>query len=133
MGGDDAFGGLQAMAENVADPRPIPPFAALDRYFDEPEPAEDVRVPGMLGWAAKASKTQRGGLVRFAAWCHQAPDAERRVILILMERYDGRLPGGAVNDIAALAGVSRQRASYAIRRFARFFPDAVSATRRRLG
>ena len=131
MVNDDAFGGLQAMAENVADTRPVPPFAALDRYFDEPEPAADSRVDGMLGWAAKATKAQRGGLVRFAAWCHQATDAERRVILILMEQYGGRLPRGAVNDIAKLAGVNHHRVAIAVRRFVKFFPDAVSALRRR--
>ena len=131
MVNDDAFGGLQAMAENVADTRPVPPFAALDRYFDEPEPAADGRVDGMLGWAAKATKEQRGGLVRFAAWCHQATDAERRVILILMEQYGGRLPRGAVNDIAKLAGVNHHRVAIAVRRFLKFFPDAVSALRRR--
>ena len=127
----NTFGDLQAMAENVPDTRPVPPFAALDRYFDEPEPAADGRVDGMLGWAAKATKEQRGGLVRFAAWCHQATDAERRVILILMEQYGGRLPRGAVNDIAKLAGVNHHRVAIAVRRFLKFFPDAVSALRRR--
>jgi hypothetical protein len=133
MGNDDAFGGLQAMAENVPDTRPVPPLVGLDRFFDEPEPSDDERIGGMLGWAAKATKEQRGGLVLFAAWCHQAPDAERRVIMNLMERYDGRLPGGAVNDLARQAGVSRERVRLAVNRFASFFPDAVSATRRRKG
>jgi hypothetical protein len=129
MGNDDAFGGLQAMAENVPDKRPIPPLVGLDQYFDEPEPTEDERIGGMLGWAAKATKEQRGALLRLTQWMHEAPDAERRVILILMEQYEGRLPRGAVADIARTAGVQRKRVWFAVSRFAKYFPDAVAKTR----
>ena len=133
MSDHDDFGELQAMAENVADPGPVAPFVGLDRYFDEPTPAADGRVGGLLGWAAKADKAQRGGLVNFAAWCAQAPDAERRVILHLMEQYAGRVPMGAVSDVAAAASVSRQTVFNAIRRFVTFFPGAISEARRSKG
>jgi hypothetical protein len=95
--------------------------------------ALDGRVGGMLGWAAKADKAQRGGLVNFAAWCAQAPDAERRVILLLMEQYAGRVPMGAVADVAAAASVSRQTVFNAIRRFLSYFPGAISEARRSKG
>jgi hypothetical protein len=123
----------QDVAENISDGRPPPPFAGLDRYFDEPEPPGDGRVGGLLGWAAKADKAQRGGLVNFAAWCAQAPDAERRVILHLMRQYEGRVPMGAVADVAAAAGVSRMTVFNAIRRFVSFFPGAISEARRSKG
>ena len=48
----------------MPDTRPGPPFAGVDRYFDEPEPHEDVRAAGLLGWAATARKEQRGALLR---------------------------------------------------------------------
>ena len=130
---DDDFTSPQDVAENISDGRPPPPFAGLDRYFDEPEPSADGRVDGLLGWAARANAAQRGGLAKFAAWCAQAPDAERRVILILMERYEGRLPRFAVGDIAALAGISRRTVCSAIKRFTGYFPGAVSDERRRIG
>ena len=133
MADDDDFTAPQEVAENISDGRPPPPFVGLDRYFDEPEPAADGRVDGMLGWAAKATKEQRGGLVRFAAWCHQATDAERRVILHLMRQYQGRVPMGAVADASAAAGVSRMTVFTAIRRFVSFFPGAISETRRSKG
>lgn len=129
MGNDDAFGGLQAMAENMPDTRPGPPFAGLDRYFDEPEPREDRRAAGLLGWAATARKEQRCALLRLTQWMHEAPDAERRVILILMEQYEGRLPRGAVTEIARMAGVRRKRVWFAVSRFAKYFPDAVAKAR----
>jgi hypothetical protein len=112
---------------------PPPPFVGLDQYFDEPSPAEDTRTGGLLGWAARASKAQRGGLVNFAAWCSRAPDAERRVILHLMRQYEGRVPMGAVADVAAAAGVSRMTVFTAIRRFVSFFPGAISESRRSKG
>ena len=133
MNEHDDFGGLQAMAENVADTGPVAPFVGLDRYFDEPAPAEDGRARGLLGWAARADKAQRGGLERFAGWCARAPDAERRVILLLMEQYAGRVPMGAVADVAAAASVSRQTVFNAIRRFLSYFPGAISQTRRSKG
>ena len=133
MSEHDDYGELQAMAENVADPGPVAPFVGLDRYFDEPSPSGDGRVDGLLGWAVRANKSQRGGLCRFAAWCAQAPDAERRVILHLMEQYAGRVPMGAVSDVAAAASVSRQTVFNAIRRFVSFFPGAISEARRSKG
>ena len=133
MSDQDDFGELQAMAENVADPGPVAPLVGLDRYFDEPAPAEDGRARGLLGWAARADKAQRGGLVRFAGWCARAPDAERRVILLLMEQYAGRVPMGAVADVAAAAAVSRQTVFNAVRRFVSYFPGAISQTRRSKG
>ena len=133
MSDHDDFGELQAMAENVADPGPVAPFVGLDRYFDKPAPAEDGRARGLLGWAAQADKAQRGGLAKFAAWCSQAPDAERRVILHLMRQYQGRVPMGAVADASAAAGVSRMTVFTAIRRFVSFFPGAISETRRSKG
>jgi len=129
MVNDDAFGVMQAMAETVPDTRPGPPFAGVDRYFDEPEPREDGRAAGLLGWAATARKEQRGALLRLTQWMHEAPDAERRVILILMEQYEGRLPRGAVADIARTAGVQRKRVWFAVNRFAKYFPDAVAKAR----
>ena len=133
MNGHDDFGELQAMAENVADTGPVAPFVGLDRYFDEPAPADDGRARGLLGWAARADKSQRGGLERFAGWCARAPDAERRVILLLMEQYAGRVPMGAVADVAAAASVSRQTVFNAIRRFLSYFPGAISEARRSKG
>ena len=133
MSDHDDFGELQAMAENVPDPGPVAPFVGLDRYFDEPAPQGDGRAGGLLGWAARAGKAQRGGLVNFAAWCARAPDAERRVIQHLMEQYQGRVPMGAVADVAAAAGVSRMTVFNAIRRFVAFFPGAISETRRSKG
>jgi hypothetical protein len=133
MSDEDDFTSPQDVAENISDGRPPPPFAGLDRYFDEPEPSGDGRVGGLLGWAAKASKAQRGGLVDFAAWCAQAPDAERRVILLLMEQYAGRVPMGAVADVAAAASVSRQTVFNAVRRFVSYFPGAISEARRSKG
>ncbi len=133
MSDEDDLTSPQDVAENISDGRPPPPFAGLDRYFDEPAPADDGRVGGLLGWAAQADKSQRGGLVNFAAWCSQAPDAERRVILHLMRQYAGRLPMGAVADVAAAASVSRQTVFNAIRRFVSFFPGAISETRRSKG
>ena len=133
MSDHDDFGELQAMAEKVADPDPVAPFVGLDQYFDEPAPSGDGRIGGLLGWAAQADKAQRGGLVNFAAWCAQAPDAERRVILHLMEQYQGRVPMGAVSDVAAAASVTRQTVFNAIRRFVSFFPGAISEARRSKG
>jgi hypothetical protein len=60
---------------------------------------------------------------------HEAPDAERRVILVLMEQYEGRLPRGAVTEIARMAGVRRKRVWFAVNRFAKYFPDAVAKAR----
>jgi len=124
-----AFGVMQAMAENVPDTRPVPPFAGVDRFFDEPEPREDGRAAGLFGWAATAPKQQRGALLRLTQWMHEAPDAERRVILILMEQYQGRMPRGAVTEIARMAGVQRKRVWIAVSRFAKHFPEAVGKTR----
>jgi hypothetical protein len=84
----------------------------------------------LLGWSARAAKDQRAALLRFTQWCACAPDGERRVILALMSQYGGRVPKGAVNDIALTAGVSRQTVQTAINRFTRYFPDAVSKRRR---
>ena len=133
MSDEDDLTSPQDVAENISDGRPPPPFAGLDRYFDEPEPSGDGRVGGLLGWAAQADKAQRGGLVNFAAWCAQAPDAERRVILHLMEQYQGRVPMGAVADVSGMAGVSRMTVFNAIRRFVSFFPGAISEARRSKG
>ena len=133
MSDDSDFTTPQDVAENLSDGRPPPPFVGLDQYFDEPAPSGDGRVGGLLGWAAHADRAQRGGLVNFAAWCAQAPDAERRVIQLLMEQYAGRVPMGAVCDVAAAATVSRQTVFNAIRRFVSFFPGAISETRRSKG
>jgi len=133
MSDEDDLTTPQDVAENMPDGIPPPPFVGLDQYFDEPSPSEDKRADGLLGWAARASKAQRGGLVSFAAWCAQAPDAERRVIQLLMEQYAGRVPMGAVCDVAAAASVSRQTVFNAIRRFVSFFPGAISEARRSKG
>ena len=133
MSDEDDFTSPQDVAENRPDGIPPPPFVGLDRYFDEPEPADDSRIGGLLGWAAKADKAQRGGLVKFAAWCAQAPDAERRVIMHLMGQYQGRVPMGAVADVSGVAGVSRMTVFNAIRRFVSFFLGAISETRRSKG
>lgn len=129
----EEFSGLQAMAENVPDPRPGPPFVDVDRYFDEPAPVSDSRLTGLLAWSVKSSAAQRSELLKLVMWCNRSPDAERRVILVLMDRYQGRVPGGAVNDIAKLAGCSREIVRKAINRFTEYFPDAISAQRRRVG
>ena len=133
MSDEDDFTSPQDVAENMPDGIPPPPFVGLDQYFDEPEPSVDGRADGLLGWAARADKAQRGGLVNFAAWCAQAPDAERRVIQHLMGQYQGRVPMGAVSDVAAAASVSRQTVFNAIRRFVSFFPGAISEARRSKG
>ena len=133
MSDEDDFTSPQDVAENMPDGIPPPPFVGLDQYFDEPSTSDDKRADGMLGWAARASKAQRGGLVNFAAWCSRAPDAERRVILHLMRQYEGRVPMGAVADVSAAAGVSRMTVFTAIRRFVSFFPGAISETRRSKG
>ena len=133
MSEHDDYGELQAMAENVADPGPVAPFVGLDRYFDEPSPSGDGRADGLLGWAARASKAQRGGLCRFAAWCLKATDSERRVIMVFMSRYEGRVPLGAVRDVAAVAGCDRKTVRRAVVRFVRYFPGAISETRRSNG
>ena len=133
MSDDDDFTSPQDVAENMPDGFPPPPFVGLDQYFDEPESSSDGRVDGLLGWAARANAAQRGGLVNFAAWCAQAPDAERRVILHLMEQYQGRVPMGAVADVSGVAGVSRMTVFNAIRRFVSFFPGAISEARRSKG
>ena len=133
MADDDDLTAPQDVAENISDGRPPPPFVGLDRYFDEPAPADDGRARGLLGWAARADKAQRGGLERFAGWCARAPDAERRVILLLMEQYAGRVPMGAVADVAAAASVSRQTVFNAVRRFVSYFPGAISEARRSKG
>jgi len=125
--------GCNCVLENVVDTRPEPPFAGVDRYFDEPEAAADDRAEGLLGWASRARKDQRLALLRFCQWCACAPDAERRVILLLMRQYEGRVPKGAVADLAAAAGVSRETVRVAMRRFAAHFPDAVSRRRRSAG
>ena len=133
MSDEDDLTSPQDVAENMPDGIPPPPFVGLDQYFDEPSPSDDKRADGLLGWAARASKAQRGGLVSFAVWCAQAPDAERRVIQLLMEQYAGRVPMGAVCDVAAAASVSRQTVFNAIRRFVSFFPGAISEARRSKG
>jgi len=118
--------------ENVADTRPEPPFVGVDRYFDEPN-AADGRATGLVGWAATARKDQRAALLRFCQWCACAPDGERRVVLLLMRQYEGRVPKGAVNDLAAEARVSRETVRMALKRFARYCPEAVSSRRRCVG
>jgi len=130
--GYDEFSGLQAMAENVADGRPVFPLVESDRYFDEPDKGEDGPLTGLLAWSVRVGRKNCGGLSLFFKWMNEAPDAERRVILILFERYQGRLPAGAVADIAALAGTTRRTVSTAIGRFSRYFPEAVSKQRRRI-
>lgn len=120
------------MAENVADGRPVFPMVGRDRFFDEPEKGEDGPLCGLLAWCVRVGRKNCGGLANFFRWMSEAPDAERRVILILFERYQGRLPGGAVADIAALAETSRRTVSTAIGRFAKYFPGAVSEQRRRI-
>lgn len=125
------FTDFQAMVENVPETRPGPMFRGVDRYFDEPEQT-DGRLTGLLGWAAKANEAQRGALFRFTAWCFKARDFERRVIFVLMDRYQGRLPCGAVNDIADLAGVSREAVRIAIKNFSSAFPGCVSESRRKV-
>jgi hypothetical protein len=118
--------------DTVADVRPEPPFAGVDRFFDEPAPAEDGRVRGLLVWSAAAGKDQRAALLRFTQWCACAPDGERRVILALMSQYESRLPKGAVTDIAEAARVSRETVRVAVNRFTRYFPEGISKRRRSL-
>jgi len=50
-----------------------------------------------------------------------------------MEQYQGRMPMGAVSDVAAAVSVSRQTVFNAIRRFVSFFPGAISEARRSKG
>lgn len=128
----DGFSGLQAMAENMPDGRPVFPLVGDDRYFDEPDPEEEGPVTGFLGWGARASAAQRSGMLKLVQWMAEAPDAERRVILVLFERFQGRLPGGAVNDLSETAGTSRETVRVAIKRFAKYFPEAIDKHRRRL-
>jgi hypothetical protein len=118
--------------EAVADVRPEPPYAGVDQFFDEPAAAEDGRVRGLLVWSAAAGKAQRTALLRFTQWCACAPDGERRVILALMSQYEGRLPKGAVTDIAEAARVSRETVRVAVNRFTRYFPESISKRRRSL-
>ena len=54
------------------------------------------------------------------------------MILTLMRQYEGRLPKGAVTDIAETAGVSRETVRVAVNRFTRYFPEGVSKRRRSL-
>ena len=128
----DDYSGLQAVAENLSDGRPVFPLVAPDRFFDEPEPSEDGPVTSLIGWSVRASKAQRGGMLNLVQWMHEATDAERRVILVLFERFQGRVPGGAVNDMAKTAGTSVETVRVAMKRFSKFFPDAISKRRRRL-
>jgi len=132
MGGGETFGGLQAMAENVPDGRPVFPMVAADRFFDEPEPREDGALTALIGWGSRANKAQRGGMLRLVQWMHEAPDAERRVILILFDSFQGRLPCGAVNSIAGSAGCSVETVRVAMKRFSKYFPDAISKQRHAL-
>ena len=133
MSDEDDFTSPQDVAENMPDGIPPPPFVGLDQYFDEPSPSDDKRAEGMLGWASRASKAQRGGLCRFAEWCLKATDSERRVIMVFMSRYEGRVPLGAVQDVAAVAGCDRKTVQRAVARFVRYFPGAISETRRSIG
>jgi hypothetical protein len=128
---NDAVSGLQAMAENVPDGRPVFPLVAPDRYYDEPEASEEGALTALIGWGSRASKVQRCGMLKLVQWIHEAPDAERRVILILFESFQGRVPIGAVNGMAVMAGCSVETVRVAMKRFTKFFPDAISPNRKR--
>lgn len=117
-------------SERVPDDRPGPMFLEPDRYFDEP-PRNDGRVVSMLSWAAQAKKEARNGLLRFAAWMNAAPDGERRAILVLFSRFQGRTPRGAIEECAELAGVHRETVRRAISRFDEAFPDVLPKVRGR--
>ncbi len=123
--------GLRAMAENVPDGRPVFPLVERDRFFDEGSPSEAGPLTGLIGWSVQASRMQRGGLLRLVQWMQVATDAERRVILILFERFQGRVPCGAVKEISSLADTSGETVRVAMKRFTSFFPDAISPLRRR--
>ena len=127
----DDTDGLRAMAENTPDGRPVFPLVERDRFFDEGSPSESGPLTGLIGWSVQASKMQRGGLLRLVQWMQVATDAERRVILILFERFQGRVPCGAVKEISSLAETSGETVRVAMKRFTSFFPDAISPLRRR--
>ena len=123
--------GLRAMAENTPDGRPVFPLVERDRFFDEGSPSEAGPLTGLIGWSVQASRMQRGGLLRLVQWMQVATDAERRVILILFDRFQGRVTCGAVKEISALAETSGETVRVAMKRFTSFFPDAISPLRRR--
>jgi len=127
----DDTDGLRAMAENTPDGRPVFPLVERDRFFDEGSPSESGPLTGLIGWSVQASKMQRGGLLRLVQWMQVATDAERRVILILFEQFQGRVPCGAVKEISARAETSGETVRVAMKRFTSFFPDAISPLRRR--
>ncbi len=127
----DDTDGLRAMAENTPDGRPVFPLVERDRFFDEGSPSEAGPLTGLIGWSVQASRMQRGGLLRLVQWMQVATDAERRVILILFDRFQGRVPCGAVKEISALAETSGETVRVAMKRFTSFFPDAISPLRRR--
>ena len=56
-------GKVQAMADDIADTRPLPPLVGIDRYFDEPEPVEDERIAGMLEHAYGDEVVHRSNMV----------------------------------------------------------------------
>lgn len=130
MTNGDGFSGLQAMAENVPDGRPVFPLVAPDRFFDEPEPSEGGALSALLGWGSRADKLKRAGMLKLIQWMHEAPDAERRVILILFSDFQGRVPVGVVNGIAKMAGCSVETVRVAMKRFTKYFPDAISPKRK---
>lgn len=115
-------------SEDVADTRPGPMFAAPDRYFDEPD--REDRAGGLVRWAARATVEQRKGLLRFSQWMNEAGDGERRAIMVLIDRFQGRVPRGAVVEAARLACVDRKTVQRAIKRFTALFPGAISESRR---
>ena len=86
----------------------------------------------LLTLSARAKKKQLCWIGRLVQWMQEAPDKERRVILILFERYQGRVPMGAVNDMARAAACSVETVRVAMKRFSKFFPDAISKQRHAL-
>ncbi len=125
--GDDLLG----RDEDLPDPRPVFPLVEPDRFYDEPAVSgKGVLLMRYVCWCAQANKVQRCGLLALTRWICEAPDGERRAVLTIFERFEGRVPLGAVDEIAALVGVSRETVRKALIRFEKFVPGAVSKQRR---
>jgi hypothetical protein len=119
----------KAVVERVPDKRPVPPFKGPDQYFDEPD-VETGKAEGIVKWSVRAKSENRQGLLKFAQWCNEAPDGERRAIMILLGRFQGRTPDGSIEETAKLAHITRRTVSTAIKRFTKYFPGAIATKRK---